>query len=426
MGRDKGKSQSPAAELRRLAEESLVAKASGQQQTRPDEDMLKLVHELEVHQIELEMQNAALSQSRDELESALAKYTDLYDFAPISYFTLDRDGAVLAANLTAAGLLGIERSGLTGQRFGLFVAAEDRQNFSEFLAKVFLCQFRQSCELKITAGGNSPLFVHIDAVALVSEQECRVAIIDISARKLLEENLENMHVELAARAAELEDANSELEAFNYTVSHDLRLPLTVIHNYCQVLSEICRYQLDEQARKYIEEIYQGTQRMSRLISALLIFSKVKHREIRQETVDLSALALAVDAELKAAEPLRLITFRITAGITVIGDAGLWRIVLNNLIGNAWKHTVNQAQTVIEFGKTELEGKTVCFVRDNGPGFDMADAGKLFKPFQRIPGTTVDGHGIGLATVERIVRRHGGRIWAESEPGKGATIFFTKQ
>jgi len=132
----------------------------------------------------------------------------------------------------------------------------------------------------------------------------------------------------------------------------------------------------------------------------------------------------VAAELALAEPERRVTFRIGEGITGNGDAGLWRIVLDNLIGNAWKYTGKREEKLIEFGMTEVDGKPACFVRDNGPGFDMVLADKLFMPFQRISGTEVEGHGIGLATVERIVRRHGGKVWAESEPGKGATFFFT--
>jgi signal transduction histidine kinase len=133
---------------------------------------------------------------------------------------------------------------------------------------------------------------------------------------------------------------------------------------------------------------------------------------------------AVAAEFELAEPEQRVTFRISEKLTAEGDAGLLRVVLDNLIGNAWKHAGCREGAVIEFGVTEVEGKPTCFVRDNGPGFDMAHADKLFVPFQRLPGTSVEGHGIGLATVERIVRRHGGRVWAESEPGKGATFYFT--
>ena len=164
--------------------------------------------------------------------------------------------------------------------------------------------------------------------------------------------------------------------------------------------------------------------MNRLIDTLLRFSCVTRVEIRRVTIDLSTMSKDVATELELAEPERRVTFRIAEGIKADGDAGLLRVVLDNLIGNAWKYTGMREGAVIEFGVTEVDGKPACFVRDNGPGFDMAFADKLFIPFQRLPGTEVEGHGIGLATVERIVRRHGGRVWAEGEPGKGATFYFT--
>jgi len=236
--------------------------------------------------------------------------------------------------------------------------------------------------------------------------------------------LEMQNAELRRSRDELEAANIELEAFNYSVSHDLRTPLTAINSYCQVIKELCGNRLDDVCHGYIREIYEGTLRLNKLIETLLDFSRMKHVEICNERVDLSALARSVAAELILAEPERTVKFQCMAGITVDGDAALLRIVLNNLMGNAWKYTADEAEPVIEFGKTELDGKPACFVRDNGPGFDMSRADRLFIPFQRLPGTSVDGNGIGLATVERIVKRHGGRVWAESEPGKGATFVFT--
>jgi light-regulated signal transduction histidine kinase (bacteriophytochrome) len=240
----------------------------------------------------------------------------------------------------------------------------------------------------------------------------------------LEEKLEIMHTDLVVRATELTTANIDLEAFNYTVSHDLRKPLTVIHGYCQLLRELSSKQLDEQSKEYIREVYKGTLRMNLLIASLLCFSRVTRSEMRREMIDMSEIAKVVAAELKLAEPESRVTFVIAEGISANGDGGLWRIVLDNLIGNAWKFSADREKTIIEFGMSEVDGKQVCFVRDNGPGFDMADAEKLFIPFQRLPGTLAEGHGIGLATVDRIVRRHGGRVWAESRPGDGATFLFT--
>lgn len=247
---------------------------------------------------------------------------------------------------------------------------------------------------------------------------------DVTERRVLEEQLEILHTDLAAHATELEAANIELEAFNYSVSHDLRRPLTVINSYAQVIQLLYGNKLDEQCKGYVKAIYEGTLRMNRLIDTLLEFSRVTRVDMHNEKVDLSRMADEVAIGLKVLEPERRVTFRSAAGIMADGDTNLLRVVLDNLIGNAWKYTGNREGAVIEFGVTEVDGKLACFVRDNGPGFDMAHADKLFIPFQRLPGTSVEGHGIGLAMVERIVRRHGGRVWAEGSPDKGATIFFT--
>jgi len=250
---------------------------------------------------------------------------------------------------------------------------------------------------------------------------------DISARKRADEEIERLNTNLAARAAELEDANRELEAFNYTVAHDLRKPLTVVNGYCQALREFCSDMFDEQCKGYLREAYDGTLRMNRLIDALLTFSRLAHVEPHRETVDLSAMAHQVAAELKLAEPQRKVTFLIADGVSANGDASLLRVVMDNLFGNAWKYTGIREEAVIEFGTGEIDGKPACFVRDNGAGFDNADADKIFKPFQRLPGIEeCRGFGIGLATVERIIRRHGGKVWAQGELGKGATFCFTLQ
>jgi PAS domain S-box-containing protein len=248
---------------------------------------------------------------------------------------------------------------------------------------------------------------------------------DITERKRSEEAIRLLNNELADRAAELESANRELEAFNYTIAHDLRRPLTNINGYCQILREICYRNLDESCREYLDEIYQGTLRMNQLIDTLLNFSRLAAVELHRERIDLSALAQEVAAELKLSEPDRRVTFRIDDGIWVTGDAKLLRVVLANLLGNAWKYTGHREEALIEFGRTTTDGEPECYVRDNGSGFAMADAGKIFHPFHRLHcDKEFKGFGIGLATVERIIRRHGGTIRAEGEPGRGATFRFT--
>jgi PAS domain S-box-containing protein len=248
---------------------------------------------------------------------------------------------------------------------------------------------------------------------------------NITERKQAEAEIEMLNANLAKRADELEAANQELEAFNYTVSHDLRKPLSNINLYCQLIEEQCGIKLDEECRGYVRGIYDGTWKMSRLMDTLLEFSRLSHAELHEEMVDLSGIAKEVAVGLRLNEPERRVSFKITDSMIVNADPSLLRIVLENLLGNAWKYTGKKDEAVIEFGTTGIGGRPVFFVRDNGTGFDMADAEKLFVPFRRLNGTDeFMGHGIGLATVERIIKRHGGRVWAEGEPGKGATFYFT--
>ena len=223
----------------------------------------------------------------------------------------------------------------------------------------------------------------------------------------------------------IQEVNRELETFNYTVAHDLRKPLAVINGYCQMIMTYSSDMLDEKSKGYLQKAYDGTWRMTGLIDALLNFSRVIRGELNRESVNLSAMAKEVVEELQLVEPERRTTIRITEGIKANGDASLLQIVLENIIGNAWKYTSEQEEAIIEFGVTTVGEETAYFVRDNGPGFDMADAEKLFLPFQRLEEKPeFAGHGIGLATVERIIKRHGGRVWSEGALGKGATFYFT--
>lgn len=252
-----------------------------------------------------------------------------------------------------------------------------------------------------------------DELRRLAEEELRVRI-----------ELEREIARLSARVAELDAANQELEAFNYTVAHDLRNPLNVVSSYCQVLKEMCGSKLDAQCQGYLLKAYNGTLTMNRLIEALLNFSRLTHVELKSERVDLSRIAQEIAAVFKGAEAERRVEFRIADGIVVHGDAALLRVILTNLFDNAWKYTGMREDGVIEFGSSEVEGEPVYFVRDNGIGFDMADAARLFLPFQRLPGSEeYRGFGIGLATVARILRRHHGRVWAESVPDKGSTVYF---
>jgi signal transduction histidine kinase len=223
----------------------------------------------------------------------------------------------------------------------------------------------------------------------------------------------------------LEETNKELESFSYSVSHDLRAPLRAIDGFSSSLLQDYAEQLDDTGLDYLQRIRSATQRMGQLIEDLLNLSRVTRAEMRHETLSLSTLADRVVSDIRKAHADRKVDVTIEKEMKVMGDARLLQIVLENLLGNAWKFTSKSPKAAIQVGSTHQNGETVYFVKDNGAGFDMVYAQKLFGAFQRLhtekeyPGT-----GIGLATVRRIIHRHGGRIWAEGEVGKGATFYFT--
>jgi PAS domain S-box-containing protein len=226
---------------------------------------------------------------------------------------------------------------------------------------------------------------------------------------------------------ELEQVNKELEAFSYSVSHDLRAPLRSIDGFSQALLEDYEDKLDEQGKDYLRRVRAATQRMSQLIDDLLNLSRISRTEMHYEEVNLTAIAKAIAAELQKTQPERQVEFVIGENIVARGDSHLLSIVLDNLLRNAWKFTSKHLHARIEFGTIQQDGRLVYYVRDNGAGFDMNYANKLFTPFQRLhKSTEFEGTGIGLATVQRIIHRHGGSVWAEGEVEKGATFYFTLQ
>ena len=241
---------------------------------------------------------------------------------------------------------------------------------------------------------------------------------DISGRKLRDEQLQTVN-------AQLEAANKELESFSYSVSHDLRAPIRSIDGFSAILQQDYADLLDERGRDCLNRVRAAAQRMFGLLDAMLTLSRVTREEMRREVVDLSALARSVASDLHRTQAERTVEFSVAPGLVAIGDASLIRVVLENLLGNAWKFTSRQPHARIEFGVSDEPGSQGYFVRDNGAGFDMTYVNRLFGAFQRLH--TVDdfpGTGIGLPTVQRIVHRHGGRVWAEGRVGGGATFYFT--
>jgi signal transduction histidine kinase len=291
---------------------------------------------------------------------------------------------------------------------------------------------------RVAAGGGPEQFeVHLQAlrqwfsISVYSPQPGHfVAIFHvITARKEAEERVRLLNVDLerrvAERTAELEASNRELEAFAYSVSHDLRAPLRSINGFSRALVEDCAPTLSETGRGHVARVQAATQRMGQLIDDLLRLSRVTRSEMRRESVDLSALAAEVVADLRRRDPARRVDVRITPNLTVRGDRALLALVMENLIRNAWKFTSRGERATIEVGAGSLDGRHATFVRDDGAGFDMTYADKLFAPFQRLHSAAeFEGTGIGLAIVQRVVQRHGGAVRAEGAVGRGATFTFT--
>ncbi|MCX5768118.1 MAG: ATP-binding protein [Gemmatimonadetes bacterium] len=260
---------------------------------------------------------------------------------------------------------------------------------------------------------------------LWQQQHVRYLQGEAASADALQVEKESLEQRVIARTAALEAANKEMEAFSYSVSHDLRAPLRSIDGFSRIVLEDYQAKLDDEGRDSLNRIRAAAQHMAKLIDDMLKLSRISRAELRRERVDLSAVARDVAEALTQTDPSRAVEFVITDGLVADGDPTLLRAVLDNLLGNAWKFTGRRAHARIEFGSVQQDDLTNYFVRDNGAGFNEAHAGKLFDAFQRLhSGTDFPGTGIGLATVRRIIHRHGGRVWAHGTVDDGATFSFT--
>jgi len=570
-----------AEELRREAEarvDGMSAAAAAAAAASPvPEDIAAIVHELRVHQIELEMQNEELRRAQLRLDAQREKYFELFNLAPVGYLTLNDEGVIGDANLTAARLLGVDRQLLVGQPLSAFVLTDDRDVLYLHLRMLQQTGEPQIGELRLLRLGGAPKagsaaetasaadpacfwarlegrprskcdgeplscwvtfsdvdesvaardalqesqerlheahrLAHIGVWSWVAETDtvtwceelyriagrdptlpaptyaehsavytpeswCRLqaavdraletgepyqlelelvrpdgttrwvnafgggssegdgrgarlydTVQDVTERKLAETEIRDLNAGLeqrvAARTADLEAVNKELEAFVYSAAHDLRAPLRAIDGFSQMIVEDAAGRLDDDDKEHLQRVRAAAERMGALIDHLIELSRTARVDLVSERVDLSALAAAVLADLRRAAPERDVEAVVQPGLTVMADATLLEVILVNLLSNAWKFTSKRAPAHIEVGVTKAGGERAFFVRDDGVGFDGGKAEHLFGAFQRFhTPEEFPGDGIGLATVRRLVTRHGGRVWAESEPGKGATFYFT--
>ena len=360
------------------------------------------------------------------------KLNRLLGSMPDALVLVNADGKILSSNPHTAKLFGYTERELQGQSLALLVPERVRLSQRHYYEGFF--QHRNggvhetSLELWGLHKDGREFPIEISTKPLVTEKGLLVtsAIRDITERKRVEKQVFELNKELRERAAELETANKELEAFSYSVSHDLRSPLQNIDSFSQILIEDYSSRLNAEGRDYIERMRGSCQHMGEIIDALLALSNMARHELVLERVDLSTLARAVASELRQKDPERKVDWAIAEGLTANGDARLLRVVLENLFGNAWKFTANRPRARIEFGALpQSNGARAYFVRDDGAGFDMARAGQLFAPFKRLHAQAqFRGTGIGLATVQRAIRRHKGKIWAEGAVEQGATFCFT--
>ena len=407
------------AELRNRAMETLESRRSSMEKM-PVEDVRKLVEELQIHQIELEMQNEELRSIQYELEQSRKKYSDLYDFAPVGYLTINEEGRIVEANLTAAKQLGMERSILIGKPFNLYAAEDYREELHLHLRKVFKTKQPHTCEIKLNGRSRIKSYVQLDSTYLLDsdgQNLTRTTMTDISDRKQAEEKLKVF-------AGKLEQSNQELEQFAFIASHDLQEPLRKIQAFGNMLGNKCSDQLDEQGKDYLTRMQNAAKRMQQFIGDLLKYSRVAARPEPLDTVDLREAVMEVisDLELKIE--------RLGANVEVFelpaikAEKSQIRQLFQNLMVNALKfHGDNQPHIKIYSQRTDHDCR--IFVEDNGIGFDEKYLDRIFMPFQRLHGRSAyEGTGMGLAICRKIVERHGGSITAKGKPGEGSTFIIT--
>ena len=326
-------------------------------------------------------------------------------------------------------MLGKERTHLKNSLFGFFLSDDSKPVFKQFLAKVFRDRIKEDCDLTLQPEGKQPMYVHLIGIVKENVDNCFVNIVDITRRKLAEEEVIRMKEDLEKRVfdrtAQLEATVKELEAFSYSVSHDFRAPVRHINGFAGILNDEYRKQLPEKAKHYLDIITTAAKKMDSFIDDLLSFSRAGRSDMNKSWIDMKQLVEHAILRIKPSIGEREITWNIAGLPEVFGDYDLILQVWINLLGNAVKFTRTKEKAIIRVDFKKEGNELVFCIKDNGVGFNMNYAQKLFGVFQRLHShDQFEGTGVGLANVRRIITRHGGRTWAESEVDKGATFCFS--
>ncbi len=369
--------------------------------------------------------------SEQQLQTSEKQYRNLLEGAPDAIVIIDQQGLIQLVNDKTLDMFGYKQEELIQQSVDILLPERFRERHlhhrQTYIQQPTVRPMGESSELFARCKDGRELPVEISLSPLIQNGKMLVTAIirDITVRKERNNQIKQLNYHLINRSTELEAINKELEAFSYSVSHDLRAPLRAIDGFSQTLLKNYAEQLDDKGRDRLERIRAAAKRMGRLIDDLLNLSRISRTEVVKEPLDISKLALEVITELESQNPLRKVSIEIQPELYALADSGLLRVVMTNLISNAWKFTSRMDQPLIKVYGLEQNSQVTYVVEDNGAGFNMSYANKLFGAFQRLHDSDeFPGTGIGLATVQRVIHKHGGKIWAEAEEGKGAKFYFT--